>query len=94
MLPFLDGIISEVKRAIANYESQFPYAPKMERVVVSGGGANLLGIEKYFTAQFGIPAVKANPLSKFEYPAGLEAVAGELSPLLAVALGLVLREFA
>ena len=53
MLPFLDAIINEVKKAQFVYAQQFPMAGKAERVVLSGGGANLLGIEKYFEREFG-----------------------------------------
>lgn len=93
MLPFLDVIIGEVRRAEFNYRTQFPEAPKIERAILSGGGANLLGIEKYFSDQLGIPAIKANPLLKFEYPAVIEPFVNELGPMLSVALGLTLREF-
>jgi type IV pilus assembly protein PilM len=93
MLPFLDVIISEVKRVNFNYISQFPKAPKVERVLLMGGGANLLGIEKYFERQLEMPVVKASPLSKFEYPPLMEPLAGELNPLLSVSLGLALKQF-
>ncbi len=93
MIPFLDVIINEAKRAQFNYESQFAAAPKLERVILSGGGANLLGIEKYFSKQFGLPAVKAAPLLRFEYPPLLESLLSEINPLLSVSLGLTLREF-
>ncbi|KKW45481.1 MAG: hypothetical protein A3A43_00850 [Candidatus Liptonbacteria bacterium RIFCSPLOWO2_01_FULL_56_20] len=93
MVPFLDAIIGEVRRAQFNYASQFPSDPKVERVILSGGGANLLGIDKYFGHQLGIPVVKANPFLRFEYAPPLEPLLPELNPLLCVALGLTLREF-
>lgn len=93
MLPFLDAIMNEVRRAQYNYMNQFPGAPNIQRVILSGGGANLLGIEKYWTEQFGIPAVKGNPFGRCEYPAQFELLSGELNPLLAVSAGLALREF-
>ncbi len=93
MLPFLDAIISEVKRVEFNYGSQFPAAAKIERILLTGGGANLLGIEKYLSQELGRPAVKASPLTGFEYPSVLEPLVNELNPLLSVALGVVLREF-
>ncbi len=93
MLPFLDGIISEIKRAEFNYTNQVPGARKVERLILSGGGANLLGIDKYFERNLGLPVVKAAPFLKFEYPADLEPLISELNPLLSVALGLTLREF-
>jgi len=94
MLPFLDGILSEVKRAEFSYQGQFPQAAKIERIILSGGGANLLGIEKYVSRELGLPTVKAAPLLQFEYQTALESVVPELNPLLGVALGLTLREFA
>lgn len=93
MIPFLDVIIDEVKRAEFNYATQFPQSKKIERVILSGGGTNLLGIEKYVGRQMGIPVVKANPFVRFEYPPTIEPVVGELSPLFSVALGLTLKEF-
>ncbi|HTY40080.1 MAG TPA: type IV pilus assembly protein PilM [Candidatus Paceibacterota bacterium] len=93
MVPFLDAILNEVKRAQYNYESQFPGAPKIERMILSGGGANLPGIGKYVSDQFHMPVVTANPFSRCEYPANLEPLVGELNPLLSVALGLAVRDF-
>lgn len=91
MLPFLDAILSEVKRADFSYRSQFPRAPKVERAILSGGGANLLGVEKYVQSQLGIPTVKAAPFVRFEYPSLIEPMVAELQPVLGVALGLALR---
>ena len=93
MLPFLDAIINEVKKAEFNYQTQFPQAPKMERVILSGGGARLLGIEKYVQTELGIPVVKSSPFSRFEYPPEMEPLVPELNPQLTVSLGLALRQF-
>lgn len=93
MLPFLDAIISEVKKAQFVYAEQFPTGKKPERIILSGGGADLLGIEKYFQREFGIPIVKASPFLKFEYPPEIEPLVGELNPIMSVALGLGMKEF-
>ena len=61
-------------------------------MILSGGGSNLLGIERYFRDQFKMPIVKAAPLSKFSYPVNLEPLTPELNSYLAVALGLALKE--
>ncbi|RME61418.1 type IV pilus assembly protein PilM [Candidatus Parcubacteria bacterium] len=90
MLPHLDAIISEVKQAHYAYTTQFPAAQQIERLILTGGGANLRGIEQYFGREFTIPIVKAAPLSQFEYPPAMEPLVGELNPLLSVALGLTL----
>lgn len=93
LLPFLDVIINEVKKALFNYQEQFPSAAKIERIILSGGGANLTGIEKYFSRELNLPAVKAISFSKFEYPAVLEPAVSELNPIFSVALGVILKKF-
>jgi type IV pilus assembly protein PilM len=92
IVPFLDAILNEVKRFQASYASQFVGAKPFERIILSGGTANLLGVEQYVTQMFGIPAVKAAPFTTCEYPAELDPLAGELNPLFSVAIGLALRE--
>jgi len=91
MLPFLDAIINEVKKAEYAYRNQFPSLAKVERVVLSGGGANLLGIEKYFAGEFNLPVVKAAPLTRFNYKPEVEPVVAELNPIMSVALGLTFK---
>lgn len=91
MLPFLDAIISEVRRAEFTYKSQFPTAKPIERMILTGGGANLLGIEKYFRDQFQRTVVRGAPLAKLDYPPILEPMGQELNSLLAVAIGLGLK---
>jgi len=90
-LPFLDAIINEAKRAKDNYEKNQKY--KIERVILAGGGANLLGIDKYFEGQINLPTVIGNPFSKIEYPAKIEPFIKELGPAFSVAIGLGIREF-
>jgi type IV pilus assembly protein PilM len=93
MLPMLDAIINEVRRALHAYENQFYGARSIERIVLSGGGANLFGIQQYIGEVMGVPAVKAEPLHRFAYDGAIEPLVGELNPLLSVSLGLALREF-
>lgn len=93
MLPFLDVIINEVKKAQFNYQSQFPSAAKIERVIVSGGSANLLGTVEYFQKEIGLPTVKAAPFSRLEYPPAMGPLVSELNSNLCVAVGSALRQF-
>ncbi|HEY5220914.1 MAG TPA: type IV pilus assembly protein PilM [Candidatus Paceibacterota bacterium] len=93
MMPFLDVIVNEVKKAEYTFRQQFPIAAKTERVVLAGGGANLSGIEKYFEKEFGIPVVKASPFSKFEYPDVIAPFLPELQAPMTVALGLGIKQF-
>ncbi len=92
MLPFLDAIINEVKKAQFTYSQQFLSAAKSERIILSGGGANLLGIEKYFEREFGMPIVRAAPFAQFEYAPELGPLVAELNPVMSVALALGMKE--
>ena len=47
MFPILDVIISEARRVKSNYE--IGYNEKIERIILTGGGANLLGIAPVFS---------------------------------------------
>lgn len=90
MMPILDVIINEVERVRNNFEKN--YSEKIESVILTGGGANLLGIEKYFEGQMNLPVKKADPLSKISYPQEMEPIIKEISPYLTVALGLGVKE--
>lgn len=89
MLPLLDVIIGEAQRVRNNYEKG--YNDKVERVIVSGGSANLLGIIPYIQEQFGLPASKANPFAQINYPASMEPFVNDLGPEFAVAIGLGIK---
>jgi len=93
MLPFLSAIINEVRKVEFAYRGRFPTAPKIERLILSGGGSNLLGIQKFFSDEMGIPVVKAAPFLRFEHSSLIEPLIPELNPKFSVALGLPLREF-
>ncbi|HUY69753.1 MAG TPA: type IV pilus assembly protein PilM [Candidatus Tyrphobacter sp.] len=90
MLPFLDVIIGEAKRAVNIYEKN--YGGKIERVILSGGGANLLGLDRYVSQIFNLPAVKADPWRFINFPPETAPLLSNLGAPLAVALGAALRE--
>lgn len=90
IFPFLDVIISEAKRVRENYDKG--NEQKIERVILSGGGANLLGLDKYFEKQINLPTVTGNPFLRVDYPPTVEPFVGGLGPTFSVAIGLGLRE--
>ncbi len=94
MIPFLDAIINEVKKAQFGYKAQFPSAKKTERMIITGGGANLLGIGPYFEREFALPVVRANSFAGFEHDPAIEPLIPELNPVMSVALGLGMKQFA
>jgi len=90
IVPYLDVIINEAKRTKDNFEKS--YNEKVTQVVLAGGGANLLGAEKYFSQQIGLPVQKANPFKNIVYPPQLSPLTKDIGPAFAVALGLGIRE--
>lgn len=91
LLPLLDVIINEGKRALDNYENN--YQEKVSGVILAGGGSNLLGVENYFKSKFDLPISKANPFENVGFPERLEPIIGNLGPSLAVSLGLGIKSF-
>lgn len=89
-LPAVDTMISEIKKAIYGYESRLQKRIPVERVLLTGGGANLKGIESQLATVLQLPTAHAAPLYRLEYPASLEPLVPELNPALACAVGLAL----
>lgn len=89
-LPAVDAMISEIKKTMYTYESRFQKRMPAERVLLTGSGANLRGIEAQLATVLQLPVAKAAPLYRVEYPAGLEPLLPELNPSLALAVGLAL----
>ncbi|MBU2101689.1 pilus assembly protein PilM [Patescibacteria group bacterium] len=92
MLPYLDVIINEAKRVIEGHEKN--HQEKVDRVILSGGSANLLGIEKYVSDKLKMSTIKADPFgTKISYPQAAAPVLKNVAPALSVALGLGSRVF-
>jgi type IV pilus assembly protein PilM len=69
-------------------------AEGIDRIVLSGGGAKVPGLADYFTESYDVPAEVADPLAAVDYDPDLfgGAEPEEMSPLLAVSVGLALRK--
>jgi len=90
MLPFLDVIIGEAKRAINSY--QVASRRDVKEIILTGGGANLLGIEKYFKKETNKEVKIGNALLKVDYPLELEPLAKEIGTNFSLAIGLGIKE--
>ncbi|MFZ2038363.1 MAG: type IV pilus assembly protein PilM [Minisyncoccia bacterium] len=86
----LDFIFSEVKRVIVNYQKN--YNKNISKVFLTGGGANLKGLNESVKVALDLPVEKGNPFGKLEYPAFLENVLKSVGPEFTVAIGLALRQ--
>ena len=84
--------VTEIKRALDFYASNYPDAP-IDKIVLSGGGARVAGLADFFHRETGVPVEVFNPFAKAEVdtsaidPAYLKAIA----PQMALAAGLATR---
>ncbi len=90
--PIFANIISEVKKAIAFYSEKYKNESPISQILLTGGSANLPGIDIYFVKNIGIETVTANPwkmLNIANVPKALEP----LGPEYVIACGLAIKEY-
>ena len=92
MAPITDSLFREILRLINSYNRTV--SKKVEKIILSGGGANMLGLVDYVAKLSGLETVKANPFSKVVYPAFMQPILRDIGPNFSVAVGLALREIA
>jgi len=91
MTPFIDAILGEVRRVNGKYEQNFK--GKINKIILSGGGSKLLGLDGYFSSQLNLPVSIINPFLKVNYPQSIEPLVRDLGPSFSVAIGLGIKEF-
>ena len=93
LMPFIDGVVLQVRRALQFFFSASQYS-EIHRVVLAGGSANLPGLSDLITDQMGIETVIANPFRHMEIAKQVNAQELEmLAPSLMICCGLALRSF-
>lgn len=93
MLPVLGDMVNELRRSFEYIRTRAEEA-QVERMIVSGGGALIKDIDKFFSRELGIPVDIGNPLKGMKInPRLSSAYLEEISPLLSVAIGAAIRDF-
>lgn len=90
-LPFVDVIIGEIQKVKENFEAGG--GAKIQRVLLIGGSADLIGLDKYCENQLGIPSILGNGLLFVSAPGELNVVSKELQTRFATAIGLAVKNF-
>jgi type IV pilus assembly protein PilM len=86
----IDKIITEIDRMINNYQSKTNR--KIEKLILNGGSAKLIGISNYIEKKLNIKAVVADPWLKIIYPPMLQETLKEIGPQFSVTVGAAMRE--
>ena len=91
LLPLINSIFIEIGKIFQDYERK--EKKKVEKVILTGGGANLPGLEGYSKIQLKKEAEIGDPFRKIFYPPILEKTLKKIGPSFSIAVGLALRGF-
>lgn len=92
LTPLMDVIKRETEKIINNYYIRTKR--KTEKIVITGGGANLQGIENYYSERLSLPVIKGDPFSwgLISYNPNLAPVMKEIGPILTSACAVVFKD--
>ncbi len=93
LLPILDELSMEIRRSVDYFSSRYP-TENVDLVLVAGGSARIMDIDKFLQSQLGVPAAIANPFGGISVSSKQLSSArlAELAPFFSVALGLAARD--
>lgn len=86
----IDTLLADAERTIAMYNRA--NIRKVERVILSGGGASMAGLVDYVSKTIGLETTLANPFALTVYPAFMQPILKDIGPGFGVAVGLALRQ--
>lgn len=87
--PILQEIIKEIRRMMRYYEERYGSERPITQVITLGGGANMPGLDEYFTETMRLAVRHSDPWQYFDYH-GLQPPAIADRPMYATAAGLSL----
>jgi type IV pilus assembly protein PilM len=91
LIPLIDSIVLEGKQVMNEFTQRT--GKPVQKVVVSGGSAQMPGVLRHVFKTMGRASVIALPFRGIIYPEVLESTLRDRGPSFAVAIGLALREF-
>ncbi len=90
ILPILNSILTEVKKAISFYAEKYQHDTPITQIILSGGSSKLPGINSFFVNNCGIEAITGNPWKVI----GSQQIPKEMlqnGPEYTVAIGLAMK---
>lgn len=89
--PLLENLSVEIEKTVDFYQEINKNSPKIEKIIISGGGANLKGIIGYFETRLGKRVALGNPWVGLNMGGKLPVISKENSVRYATAIGLAIR---
>jgi Tfp pilus assembly PilM family ATPase len=87
----VDELVKNIKNTSNFYKNHFPYANKVGKVLIVGGGANLINIDEVLSQKLDLPVESGNLFANLSAPDGKTPIAKEKALSFATAIGLALR---
>jgi type IV pilus assembly protein PilM len=91
LIPLINTIIFEITKIFQNYELK--EGKKIQKVIFTGGEANLPGLLEYSKIQLEREVEIGDPFRRILYPAVLDEILKEIGPAFSIAVGLALKGF-
>ncbi len=88
--PLIESFLREIERVMNAYNRE--NERKIEKTILSGGGARMKGLVNFIARMFGIEVSIGNAFKRITYPQFMQPILRDVSPHFAVAVGLALRE--
>jgi len=70
MRPFLEKLLSEIRTSFDFYMTEFQI-PRVEKIIMSGGGAGLKGLREFLAGDLGIEIELADPFQSADFAGGI-----------------------
>ncbi|KKQ41337.1 MAG: Type IV pilus assembly protein PilM [Candidatus Magasanikbacteria bacterium GW2011_GWA2_37_8] len=92
LAPIIDPIIKEIEYSFEMYLRQSGNENKRpEKVILTGGGANLPFLSEYIAEKFKLKCYLGDPWGRIVFQDGLKPLLHKIGPRMSVAIGLALR---
>jgi len=90
-IPLADVVVAEVEKMMRYYFSK--RGKQVKKIILTGGSANLKGLDSYFNKKLGLTIERGNPWKGLSYPDSLSPILREIAPSFSVAVGLAIAGF-
>jgi len=92
MMPFLERLLSEIRTSFDFYMTEFQI-PKIEQIIMSGGGAGLKGLREFLAGDLGIETELADPFQSADFAGRISKDdVADVAPAFVMPLGLAAWE--
>jgi len=90
--PFLENLSVEIGKTVDFYQDMIKDSGKIEKIIITGGGSNLRGLNSYLTTSLSKEVFSGDPWINLNFRKTLPIINKEKSASFATAIGLAMRK--